>query len=88
MTEHAQDTEGALTFLASVAFTIRQIEQAQPEPGLKDLFMKMLHRNAMAAVQVDATQGKATGRVVEATFQTLAGLLVSADVADYLDREP
>ena len=51
------DAEAPFSFLTALAMTIRKIENAQPEPGFRDVFMGLLDRNIEGAIAADASNG-------------------------------
>ena len=86
MTQQQFNTEAPLSFLAALAYTIKQIEEVQPEPGFREVFMGLLDRNLEGAIVGDAAEGRDSRASVETIRKTLGLLLVSGDLSDAVDK--
>lgn len=84
MAQQQFNAEAPLSFLAALVRTIVQIEDAQPEPGFRDVFMSLLDKNLEGAIAGDAANGMDTRESVQIIRKALGGLLVSKDLADAL----
>ena len=80
------DAEAPHSFLAALAMTIRKIEDAQPEPGFRDVFMGLLDRNIEGAIATDASNGLDTRESIQVIRRTLGHLLVSGDFSDATEQ--
>ena len=80
------DAEAPFSFLTALAMTIRKIENAQPEPGFRDVFMGLLDRNIEGAIAADASNGLDTRESVQIIRRTLGHLLVSGDISEAMEQ--
>ena len=87
MAQQQFNAEGPLSFLAALAKTIQDIEEAQPEPGFREVFMGLLDRNLEGAIAGDTAEGRGdTRESVETIRKTLGSLLVAGDIGDAVDK--
>ena len=82
MTQQLYDAEAALTFLTSLVMTIRRIEQGQPEPGFREVFMDLLDKHLEGGVLRDEAEGLVTRERVQEIRRTLGDLFYSGDIMD------
>ena len=87
MTQQHYNPEAPLTFLAALAVTIRKIEDAQPEPGFRDVFMGLLDKHLEGAIAGDEVRGMDTREDVQIIRRTLGDLLIGSDIEDATGSE-
>ena len=85
MTQQEIHAEAPLSFLAALVYTLREIEETQPEPGFRDVFMGLLDKNLEGAIAGDAEKGLDTRDQVQAIRSMLGKLFISADISDAVD---
>ena len=82
MTQEDINSEALLSFLAAVAMTIRRVEEEQPAPGFRDVFMTMLNKHLEGAIAGDAVKELDTRETIQTLGEMLSGFLVAGDIAD------
>ena len=87
LTNTNYNPEAPLSFLTALARTIQEIEEAQPEPGFREVFMELLDRNLEGAIMGDSVNGMDTRKDVEVIRETLGALLISGDITDAVDSQ-
>ena len=87
MTQDQEADEASLIFLGTLAFTITQIEKAQPEPGFRQVFMDLPASNLKSTVDaVDPAIDQYTLESVRSIEKVLSDLLIAGDYTDAIER--
>ena len=74
MTEHNHNNEAFYTFLASIAKTVVDIDNKQPDIDFREVFFSVLETNAKAGAEADAANGLDTQPTVNAILNELGAM--------------
>ena len=87
MTQQPGNPEAALSFFMALVLTIKKIEDEQPEPGFREVFMGLLDRHLEGAIRVDEFEGRDTSEDVEAMRKALSQVFISSDITDAMGKD-
>ncbi len=84
----SDDTMALLSFVQSLAATIKLIEREQPEPGFQEVFVGLLDKHLEAAVSNDEAEGLNTRETVQNMRTMLSQNLAVGKIIDAMQSDP
>ena len=84
----SDDTMALLSFVQSLAATIKLIEREQPEPGFQEVFVGLLDKHLEAAVANDEAEGLNTRETVQNMRTMLSQNLAIGKIIDAMQSDP